>query len=1176
LDRALSAELIRHALGEHVALPDPNELRRLMARAEAALVAGPIEVPPELLASGWYLHAIASVSGDDFVAPVRRRQAFQVSAHIFDLGLRQESVPDQDRLRMAFAAEAGYLYGELNPNAVAIYRQLVAPHDLPSMVEDPSRVALHMGCALLAFDTGWLFPALRRLRDDIIALEEQWAVSFDTTVFEPAVMVVDAVAAMVDFLTRGSAGRLEAARQYLLRAVRSTRGPGDIDSRWVASHLLDLSGPIEAGSVWRGLPPTVPDGVRRAIALASPPVLTLWPPQLEISRAGDRSPFSPDVKRVLLSLPTSAGKTLLSQVIVATELATRPRGVAFVAPTRSLCREVRQALRGRLRFLARQHITAMSDWIYVDVWDDETPDVEVMTPERLAYLMREDADAVLARFGMFIFDEAHALGDKERGWTLESLITHLNVLTAETDHRIALMSAAVGNRAHLMTWIDPTESGYTSHSEWRGPRRLLAIFTTERDRNRSEPLAPSRSGNRRTSEPLLARLAVRAGGNDHIYPLTLSRPVGTLVTEHTPRGETRVGRLSTPFYRCLAAMLVPLVRAGSMLVITPTRIDSVRMAQAMAEGLPPVARTSRLREVVENRLGRGHRLLDCLAHGVAYHHSSIPSDVLAEIEHEFRTGALDAVVSTTTLAEGVNLPVRTVVITAQGTYAQGGDYHEYITGSRLVNAIGRAGRAARETEGWVILGRQARYSVDDFRRLNPTDEDLAVMSSLLDHEALRGAAEFDDLVRRAADADIEDARELTAAVAAYVWVVLERAGPADEPAALRLADTFLQQTLGWSQMDEGGRSVWRRVVAASGRAYWRTDPGRRTRWTRSGLSLRSARLLDAFVTALIDRIDATVEGALPLADVLAVLSAAGGVATLINLDEAPRVRIRTTRGGPTELVVPDLDRLLGDWIRGSSIESLASDHLEAVLDASHRVEQMSELLTDVFENFCSWILGIAVAWSNQALEARGSRARLPESLPAFIHHGVSSRAAVSLLRGGLPSRGLAVRIADAYAAAETQLPSVREWLASLDLVEVVQMFSPSAAELRALLDFTRRPGAGLVAGVLDGQSVLFPMRLTVAAAEGTSVVLGLQQGVGPALGVYVDDQEIGSISTEHIADLAALVETGVPLETTLRLVDQNAFVRVVLMSESWERPEAGPRTFEDELFEETGLTTSEL
>ena len=84
------------------------------------------------------------------------------------------------------------------------------------------------------------------------------------------------------------------------------------------------------------------------MTLGEPPVMTLWPPQVSVLADEDASPLKTEVKRAVLTFPTSAGKTLLSQLVIARHLAVAGTGVCFVAPSHSLCREVREGLDRRL------------------------------------------------------------------------------------------------------------------------------------------------------------------------------------------------------------------------------------------------------------------------------------------------------------------------------------------------------------------------------------------------------------------------------------------------------------------------------------------------------------------------------------------------------------------------------------------------------------------------------------------------------------------------------------------------------------------------------------------------------------------------------------------------------------------------------------------------------------
>ena len=201
-------------------------------------------------------------------------------------------------------------------------------------------------------------------------------------------------------------------------------------------------------------------------------MLTLWEPQRDLL-TGARSPFDPEIRRMVLAVPTSGGKTLIAQLLAVEQLERTESAVCYVAPTRSLCREVRQAMSSRVRILQKEtgadvpdFPAGVFDWLDLLSFVDPgpPPDVEVMTPERLANQLRHDAAAVLDRFGMFIFDEAQHLKESGRGFVLESTIAMLDYLTRDTDHRIVLISAAMGNAGAIAQWISPAGEARSSTS----------------------------------------------------------------------------------------------------------------------------------------------------------------------------------------------------------------------------------------------------------------------------------------------------------------------------------------------------------------------------------------------------------------------------------------------------------------------------------------------------------------------------------------------------------------------------------------------------------------------------------------------------------------------------------------------------------------------------------------
>jgi Helicase conserved C-terminal domain len=268
-------------------------------------------------------------------------------------------------------------------------------------------------------------------------------------------------------------------------------------------------------------------------------------------------------------------------------------------------------------------------------------------------------------------------------------------------------------------------------------------------------------------------------------------------------------------------MIQLLGHAGSVLVVTGTRQDAQRMARGLADLLPDHPGSALLVDFVRLQLGEDHPLVAVLRHGVGFHHAGLPLEVLEALEEAIRVDALSYLTCTSTLTEGVNLPVRTVVIYDKAYEGQSED--ERIRGARMVNAIGRAGRAGKETEGWIVLVRAAAPTEEDFRDLNPDAEELEVTSSLITDEALHGIAALEQTLRDDQDAIFQLGSGAATDFVSFVWRMLafeEDVGTDPEQVD---TDEIVDSTLAAQQSDDM-RAICRPVAEAVRRAICRLTP----------------------------------------------------------------------------------------------------------------------------------------------------------------------------------------------------------------------------------------------------------------------------------------------------------------------------------------------------------------
>ncbi|MFC1930684.1 DEAD/DEAH box helicase [Chloroflexota bacterium] len=1137
MDRALDPEMLAIALGQHESLPSPEAMSQLLAQAELALLIGSPKISEELIATGWYLHAVASSKYAFRTYGInRQRRAFQVAGHIFDLLLQMPETERFSRLKQTFACQIAYLRSELDPNALAIYRREFAGNlPLEGFIMNFQEAALSCAVSFLGFDINYIYRATQNLQTEIAGLVASWEVEdVFSSPFGAAAGIISATRDLTTFLLYGQEEIRERARTTLQRAILSEPSSDDQISRWVAAHLLNLTDDLGNASIWRTLPTEIPPGVRRAFTVSTPRVLSLWPPQIQLfgtTAEPTINPLSSQVKRGFLSMPTSAGKSLLAQLAVASHLATEQTSVCYVASTRSLCREIRNTLWSRLRYIRANVADELNEGDQFN--DPMNPEarVEVMTPERLLYLIRVNSSNVLDQFGMFVFDEAHTVGDLGRGWTLEQCLSFLHYATYSQHHRIILMSAAIGNQAHFVQWIggnNGTGNVGHFHSDWKGPRRFHAICTTEPDwSNPTEETIRSASFPRRITYPYYTKLDIRIPHAGTIQSLRTTEPAGTLAFRVALDGSRKKDDAhSTPFYRMLIPIVQHLSLSGPVLVIAPTRLETVRMAKAIAESQQPSNQqeTRALIDLIEARLGEAHPLSSVIRKGVAYHHGSLPNEIRTAIEESVSQGALKFLVATTTMTEGVNLPVRSVVIAAQGFYSADG-YNEFITGSKLLNAIGRAGRATKETEGAIVLALQGTPDSSAFDRLNPDLSEIHVNSTLTMPEALNALAAYEEMQRAEEDAVLTTASSVIADFLSFVWFVAAQLEKGGRQPTLDGISEVLQHTLAWVQMDAETRQRWIASIEPLLGKYNSTEPSSRRRWATVSTSVISASTMEDIARELVGVLHDIDTPSKPL-ELLELITGGGRLQRILELPEASQRKVYTARAGIRQEVHIPVDSILLDWLKGTELVSLAGDYFSDVSNIEFRFEQLGDFIAGHFETFLPWILGIIIEWVNSLLQENGSNSQLSRAIPSLVRLGVDSFTAASLMSGGIRSRQLALKISRSWES-ESREGDVRSWLRDMSILEWQSEFEASVSELRNLLEFSRNRVGGVAVDLINEEAATIQVKSDFDDyPEADATLAAIDDSELSPLGIWVNEELVGSIFSRDQADVQNIIDSG--------------------------------------------------
>ncbi|MEW5929617.1 MAG: DEAD/DEAH box helicase [Gemmatimonadota bacterium] len=404
------------------------------------------------------------------------------------------------------------------------------------------------------------------------------------------------------------------------------------------------------------------------------PVFSLLPSQQEAIR---KNLLDPSRTAVVLQMPTSAGKTLLAEfTIVQTFEAYRDSSrIVYIVPTRALATQVRRTLSEDLRPLGIQVAAAGSAFeddpfeLQMLAGDDA---VVVATPEKLDLLLRAHPDW-FDTLRLVIVDEAHLLHESERGVRLELLLATLR--RERPQARLLLLTPFIENAEQVAAWLGG-ERGSSIEVHWRPSLLLLG-------------LARIAGGGRNR------RLTVQWKD-----PFSERQPTPLVVPSTVPSREVTSTSGKVAY---LARRFQPL---GTVLALyTGSRVEAESAAESAAAGfvqLSEAEQTPALRLAIalaRSEFGPNSVLASALERGVAFHHSALSSTLRFLVEDQVRDGTIRFIAATTTLAQGMNFPVATVLIHSVHKPYGGGD----LSPAEFWNIAGRAGRVGLVDRGLVIF-----------------------------------------------------------------------------------------------------------------------------------------------------------------------------------------------------------------------------------------------------------------------------------------------------------------------------------------------------------------------------------------------------------------------------------------------------------------------------------------
>ena len=437
---------------------------------------------------------------------------------------------------------------------------------------------------------------------------------------------------------------------------------------------------------------------------------------------------------VLVAAPTGAGKTVVGEFAVHLGLV-RGLKTFYTTPIKALSNQ-------KYLDLVARHGEEKVGLLTGDTSVNPHADVVVMTTEVLRNMLYSGSRD-LDRLGFVVMDEVHYLADRFRGPVWEEVIIHL-----PAEVQVISLSATVSNAEEFGDWLGQVRGRTAVIVSEERPvpltqhmmvgRRLLHLYSRPADAAESSEAADTAESEQaaqseQTGQPPLnpellkavkqARRAAASGGaSKNSYrsrggtgrgPQPWKRTVKGGRAPRRGEGGARTARLKPPSRlqvvraleeaRLLPAIVFVFSRAGCE--------QAVHQVVSAGVDLTTEAEAARIREVIERRtadipagdlgvLGF-HFWAHALERGVAAHHAGLLPVFKETVEELFSAGLVKVVYATETLALGINMPARTVVLESLRKW--NGSAHVTLSPGEYTQLTGRAGRRGIDVEGHAVV-----------------------------------------------------------------------------------------------------------------------------------------------------------------------------------------------------------------------------------------------------------------------------------------------------------------------------------------------------------------------------------------------------------------------------------------------------------------------------------------
>lgn len=389
----------------------------------------------------------------------------------------------------------------------------------------------------------------------------------------------------------------------------------------------------------------------------------------------------------VVQMPTSAGKTFIAELFILNKLIQQPsKHVVYVSPYKALSTEKENDLGNSLEKLGFS-VSELPGSYEIDFFQNlitTQTDLLITTPEKIDLLLRMNKE-YFADVSAIVVDEGHLINSDGRGPLLEFLLIRLKILFPQIKYLFISAVIPKISATDLSEWLNKSEgnvitSKFIGDKDWEPTDKLIGRFDW------------NNSGGKITFDKI---------------PIDKDTKKSPFVPNYLQGFLKEYVDQSTTKKPCItSALAYKLVAEGETLVFCGTKTD----IKSIATRLTYLCETYPNSVLIENKetasyyyceqyFGKDDYRTKAIKNGIGVHYGNLPEQIRLSVEEDYKNHKLHAMICTNTIGQGLNFPIKNVIFYTV-SYK-----HDNLKLSKkdFWNIVGRAGRAEKETEGFIIF-----------------------------------------------------------------------------------------------------------------------------------------------------------------------------------------------------------------------------------------------------------------------------------------------------------------------------------------------------------------------------------------------------------------------------------------------------------------------------------------